>query len=163
MFFSGFLFNFFSFLKESRREEKYNSNWYNICPSNDRFFEVELPDPNNRNRVCELMVKWYSKHAKQLLEKRLQDWLPQFIRRGAPEPELRFRRMQKRWGSCTKNNVIMLNTELVKAPLQCIDYVIVHELCHLVYPKHDTRFRSLLNRILPDWEKRKARLERVVI
>ncbi|MBL7068220.1 MAG: M48 family metallopeptidase [Candidatus Marinimicrobia bacterium] len=56
-----------------------------------------------------------------------------------------------------------VNTELVKVPLQCIDYVIVHELCHLVYPKHDTRFRSLLNRILPDWEKRKARLERVVI
>jgi len=55
--------------------------------------------------------------------------------------------------------IITLNTELVKAPIHCVDYVIVHELCHLLYLHHDTNFYQLINKILPDWERRKERLD----
>jgi len=128
-----------------------------------RFFEMELPDPNKREKARALMLNWYLAHAKNLLSRRLAQYLPTFVRMGASEPEVRYRRMKKRWGSCSGNGVIMLSTELVKAPIHCIDYVIIHELCHLLYPHHDKKFYHLLGRILPDWEKRKERLEKVVI
>ncbi|HHL34369.1 MAG TPA: M48 family peptidase [Desulfobulbaceae bacterium] len=128
-----------------------------------RFFEVEVPDPDKREKVRALMLDWYSAHARNLLARRLAEYLPAFVKKGAPEPEVRCRRMKKRWGSCSGKGVIMLNSELVKAPIHCIDYVIVHELCHLIYPNHDRNFYRLLGRILPDWERRKERLEKVVI
>ncbi|MFQ5484750.1 MAG: M48 family metallopeptidase [Desulfobacterales bacterium] len=128
-----------------------------------RFFEMELPDLNKREKARALMLDWYSVHAKNLLARRVALHLPTFIRIGASEPEVRYRRMEKRWGSCSDKGVIMLNTELVKAPLHCIDYVIIHELCHLLYPHHDRKFYHLLGRILMDWKKRKERLEKVVI
>lgn len=128
-----------------------------------RFFEMELPNPNKSDKARSLMLNWYSAHAKNLLLKRLTQYLPTFLRMGASEPEVRYRRMKKRWGSCSSNGVIILNTELVKAPMHCIDYVIIHELCHLLYPQHDRKFYNLLGRILLDWKKRKERLEKVII
>jgi len=128
-----------------------------------RFFEMELPDTSNRKKAKALMHDWYLAHAKDLLSKRLVRYVPIFESMGAVVPEVRYRRMKKRWGSCSGGGVIMLNTELVKAPLHCIDYVIIHELCHLIHPSHDRNFYHLLGRILPDWKKRKERLEKVVI
>lgn len=128
-----------------------------------RFFEMELPDPNKRKKAGALMLDWYSTHAKNLLARRFAQYLPTFLRMGAVAPEVRYRRMKKRWSSCSGNGVIMLNTELVKAPIHCIDYVIIHEPCHLLYPRHDRKFYHLLGRILPDWKKRKDRLEKVII
>ncbi len=128
-----------------------------------RFFEMELPDTDNRKKAKALMLDWYSTHAKDLMSRRLAQYWPIFERMGAIAPKVRYRRMKKRWGSCSSDGVIMLNTELVKAPIHCIDYVIIHELCHLLHPHHDRKFYHLLGRILPDWEKRKERLEKVVI
>ena len=71
--------------------------------------------------------------------------------------------MIKRWGSCAKTGTITLNYELIKAPLHCIDYVIMHELCHLKIHSHGNGFNELLSKCMPDWEWRKERLERVVI
>lgn len=128
-----------------------------------RYFEVEAPKPDDRKYIRKLMHKWYLDHTKQLINKRLQKWLPGFERWQISEPEVQFRRMRKRWGSLTASGSILFNTELVKAPLQCVDYVIVHELCHLIYPKHDSRYYRLLERIMPDWSQRKERLERVYL
>ncbi len=128
-----------------------------------RFFEMELPDPNQREKARALLLNWYSKHARNLLTRRFAQCVPPFVKMGAVVPEVRYRRMKKRWGSCSGNNVIMLNTELVKAPIHCIDYVLTHELCHLLFPHHDRKFYNLLGRILPDWKKRKERLEKVII
>lgn len=75
-----------------------------------------------------------------------------------------YQSMKSRWGSCvhTKGR-IGLNTELIKSPSHCIEYVIMHEMCHLKYPNHTRQFYNFLSLVMPDWEKRKARLERVVI
>jgi len=128
-----------------------------------RFFEMELPDPNDREKAEKAMRQWYALHAKNLLSRRLSQFMPVFEDLGVSITEVRCRRMKKRWGSCSSKEVILLNTELVKAPIHCIDYVIVHELCHLRHPRHDKIFYRLLDKIMPDWRKRKERLEHVVI
>jgi predicted metal-dependent hydrolase len=128
-----------------------------------RFFEMELSDTDNSEKARALMLDWYSAHARDLLSRRLTQYIPTFERMGAAVPVVRYRRMKKRWGSCTNGGTIILNTELVKAPIHCIDYVILHELCHLLFPNHNRKFFRLLGRLLPDWEKRKERLEKVII
>jgi hypothetical protein len=79
----------------------------------------------------------------------------------ADMPRLRLRHMPKRWGSWTKRGVIYLNPELILAPPSCIDYVVTHELCHLVHASHGAEFFALLRKTMPDWEQRKARLEQL--
>ena len=75
-----------------------------------------------------------------------------------PAP-LRVQQMTRRWGSCNGRDAIVLNTALVQAPLRCIDYVILHELCHLRYLPHSPQFFRLLRKLMPDRKDRKDKLE----
>jgi predicted metal-dependent hydrolase len=69
--------------------------------------------------------------------------------------------MKTRWGSCNpKNATIRLNTELAKKPRAHLEYVLVHELIHLIEPKHNSRFREILGRHLPHWQQLRDRLNR---
>jgi predicted metal-dependent hydrolase len=125
-----------------------------------RYLHVLTPTPY---RVGELVEDWYRDHAKQLLHRRVQQCYDNVKRFGIPLPAIRLKKMYKRWGSCTPTASIILNTELIKAPSQCIDYVIVHELCHLLIHGHNERFRRLLTACMPDWKLRKRRLESVIV
>ena len=80
-----------------------------------------------------------------------------------PFPEVKLRGMRTRWGSCSRPKTILLNPELIKTPLYCIEYVIMHELCHLQHPDHSRAFRRLLTRCMPDWERRKSKLELAIL
>lgn len=128
-----------------------------------KFIWVTAPMPENKEKVQELVQNWYREHAKAAFERRLQIRFEDAKRYRIPYPGIKMRRMTKRWGSCGNNGNILLNTELVKAPVHCVDYVITHEICHLKYPKHDSRFYRLLSILMPDWEQRKQRLEKVTI
>jgi predicted metal-dependent hydrolase len=129
-----------------------------------RYFRVEVRGPNEAGRVQALLDGWYREHAKRLFALRMVACLEltALLRLETP-PKLIVRRMAKRWGSCTAAGNVVLNLDLVKAPIHCIDYVIVHELCHLKAPNHGKEFSRLLSRCLPDWEARKARLEAVTL
>ncbi len=72
------------------------------------------------------------------------------------------RQMKQRWGSMSPAHRLLLNRRLVEAPVDAIDYVITHELCHIAEPHHGTAFFDLLDRVMPDWERRKQRLERIM-
>lgn len=73
-------------------------------------------------------------------------------------PDMEIRRMETRWGSCTPDGKILLNLKLMQVPKRYLDYVIVHELCHLKEHHHGANFYRLLDRVMPDWETRRAEL-----
>ena len=68
-------------------------------------------------------------------------------------------RMDKRWGSLSSSGRLLLNRRLIEAPVDTIDYVIAHELCHMAEPHHGAAFYQLLDRVMPDWAGRKGWLE----
>ena len=124
-----------------------------------KFIWVETDRKEESGRVRRLVEAWYVARAREKFSRSLTGSLARFHGRvGAPQ--LRLRRMPKRWGSWTQRGVIYLNPELVLAPPSCIDYVVTHELCHLVHAAHGRAFYGLLRRVMPDWEERKYRLER---
>lgn len=126
-----------------------------------KYFEVLSPDPKDWTITRELMQAWFDKHARALFRARLAKVLKSCGHLGfeAP-PRLAIRAMAKRWGSCTRSGTITLNTELARVPVPCVDYVLAHELCHLKVHAHTPKFYDLLGRCMPDWETRKARLDR---
>ena len=129
-----------------------------------RFLQVRTADQKDGERVGSLLEDWYRAHAQRVFTHRLQGCL-ESVRslRLTASPNMLIRKMTKRWGSCTKAGNILLNLDLVKVPIHCIDYVIVHELCHLKAHNHGKEFYRLLSRCMPDWEARKRRLEAVVL
>lgn len=121
-------------------------------------FEVEC---TSRDRVKSLMNEWYHVRAKLKFSEIAEPILQKFESYQVSPKGLYIQQMQHRWGSCTRTGKIILNRELIKTPRPCIEYVIVHEMCHLVHPNHTKEFYYLLEKFMPDWEKWKNRLERI--
>ncbi len=126
-------------------------------------FQISTPDQKNRQYVKSLIDDWYKKHARKIYTQRLEICFEKAKSLKVPLPNIQLRKMSKRWGSCSKAGYILLNTELIKSPLYCIDYVIMHELCHLKDHTHSQKYYRLLAKFMPDWERRKERLERAVV
>lgn len=106
-----------------------------------------------------LLTEWYREKATAHFEETLKKILPLFVKYKIAQPELQIRQMPTRWGSCTPKGKVILNPELIKAPKGSIEYVIIHELCHLIHHNHTRSFYDLQETIMPDWKKWKERLE----
>lgn len=133
----------------------------NVDLSHD-FIIISIRNKITPEAVKKQLDKWYEEKATmQFHETFEQNWL-YFKKLALKKPALKIRRMQKRWGSLSKNRVLLLNIDLIRAPKECIEYVIIHELCHLQYNDHSRGFYSLLEKILPDWEIRKHKLESIM-
>lgn len=123
------------------------------------FFHITCRSEPNPDIARKLLNQWYLKKAQlQFVESMDRCW-KKFDTLGIIQPNISIKRMKKRWGSLSVKGTITLNTELVKAPKECIDYVVTHELCHLKYHHHGHEFYKLLDSIIPGWEKIKHRLE----
>lgn len=127
----------------------------------DQEILVHLPDPRDRARVRRLVEDWMREEARSLFSHRMERLV-----RGTPAlqlrrmPVLNLRRMKSRWGSCSPRGRILMNTHAVKLPLGLVDYILMHELCHLKVPNHSPAFWAHLAACMPDWEKRKQALDR---
>lgn len=129
-----------------------------------KFLHVWVIDLGDQERIRKLLEAWYREHAERTFEQRLRTCLEQCRSlKLARQPHVTIRKMTRRWGSCTKTGNVALNINLTKAPVHCIDYVIVHELCHMQVHNHGPAFYRLLSRCMPDWAKRKARLNKIVV
>jgi predicted metal-dependent hydrolase len=123
---------------------------------------VNTREKANSKRTKLILESWYREHAKVRFPLILANSYKHLQKIGIPNPVLEIKTMEKRWGSCTSAGKMTLNLELIKAPLPCIEYVIIHELCHLKQHHHGKEFFDILSRVMPDWEKRKLRLEKLM-
>lgn len=124
-----------------------------------RYIEVITKD---KAKTKELLSQWYREKAKEKFAEIAEPIIQRFKKYNVEPKEINIQEMPTRWGSCTERGKIILNPELIKAPKACIEYVIVHELCHLVYRHHNQKFIDLQSKEMPDWEKWKMKLEKVL-
>ena len=126
-----------------------------------RYFYVHSKNKENNKLTEKLLYDWYRQHAKARFNDIMKDFLIRLNKYGIDEPNLSVRKMTSRWGSCNAaKQHILLNLELIKTPIHCIEYIIMHELCHLKHPNHNKEFYNFLTMMMPDWKMRKERLEK---
>lgn len=119
-------------------------------------YSLDVSDEPRNKRV---LKNWYKQQAKKVFSQRLQYCWQQLQSFGLAEPSLRLRWMKTRWGSCSSKAVITLNIELIKYAETELDYVVIHELCHLREFNHGPKFYAMMDKALPDWRARKITLE----
>ncbi len=122
---------------------------------------ITTPSPSSV-RAEEMLNLWYKKQAKEVFQSRILALIPRIDFLKTPPP-VYFRFMRTQWGSCSSKGRISLNPHLVKAPLECIDYVILHEVCHLKELNHSPRFYRLLSSFMPEWKTYKKHLDAMAL
>lgn len=122
-------------------------------------FCIFTSDPTNKATIKKQLDAWYRAKAHQIFTEQLAHCLKRMAVIGVEtKPTLRIRTMQKRWGSCSTSGTILLNLKLIQARKALIEYVIVHELCHLKEHNHNQAYYQLLDRVMPDWQERRDEL-----
>jgi len=124
---------------------------------------VQTHRPSHVQVTRDLVEAWYRNRAQVKFAERIEINLHRFPNPEAFRPRgLIVRQIKQRWGSMSPAGRLLLNRRLIEAPVDAIDYVITHELCHIAEPHHGAAFYSLLDRVLPDWKHRKMRLESIM-
>ncbi|PJF31977.1 MAG: hypothetical protein CUN52_02290 [Phototrophicales bacterium] len=125
----------------------------------DGRFIILVPDMNNIKRIKRALDRWYRQQAYTLFA----EMIPQAVQRfnGMPLPEFEWdtRIFNGRWGSCGHDRKIMLNVYLIRLDKSLIEYVIVHELCHLFEMNHSPKYYALLEKVMPDYKARRKALK----
>jgi predicted metal-dependent hydrolase len=121
------------------------------------FFAVEMSDEFSEDKIIK---DWYKEQGKTVFDQSMARMHPLVSGYGIEKPTITIRTMKTRWGSCSwKKGKITLNTELLKTPEACIDYVVLHELAHFRHHKHDSSFYGFLSSLMPDWKERRELLK----
>ena len=124
-----------------------------------KFLEVSTTD---KARAKQLVSEWYLRNARTKFHAIAQPLIDNFNKHKVEPSTIVLREMPTRWGSCTPKGKIILNPELIKAPKGCIEYVIIHELCHLIHHDHTQKFIDLQTKEMQVWEKWKLKLEKLL-
>ncbi len=125
------------------------------------YLTVSVADPSDTAHIQKMITAWYRQQAKRVFEERLKLSFPRVESLGISYPTLTVRQMKSRWGSCTAVGNIILNLLLIHVPKHLIDYVVIHELCHLKEHNHSAAFYAVLERVLPDWEDQRRQLNQI--
>ncbi len=124
-----------------------------------KYLEIATP---KKERAKQLLNNWYLKNANITFHSLARPLIEMFNKQKIELSSIVLREMPNRWGSCTPKGKVILNPELIKAPKGCIEYVIIHELCHLIHHDHTRKFIDLQTKKMPDWEKWKMKLEKLL-
>lgn len=117
------------------------------------YFELYVNDKNDYSKKEKLINEWYKSRAKEYFKKIIEKYAPIV---NINIQTVRIRAMKTRWGSCNPNkSYINLNLELIKKPKIAIEYVVFHELAHLLHHGHDKKFYNYMSLHMPDWKRRK--------
>lgn len=130
-----------------------------VVPGNEDTVEVDGAHLRLRtNDPDKLLSKFRDDKCREVFGEILRELHPKV---GVTLPKVRIRDMKTRWGSCSPHTCsITLNKQLLRFPRECIEYVVMHELCHFVHPNHSKEFYELLAMRMPDWKERKEKLRR---
>lgn len=124
------------------------------------YIYLSVKNPSDFEKKQRMVINFLGCQCKTVYSGILNELYPLFRKYGVALPVLRIRDMETRWGSClAKKGIITLNKRLIEAPRNCIEYVIMHELCHFIHPNHSKQFYSFLSMLMPDWRERKATLD----
>ncbi len=114
-------------------------------------------DENDTVKTERMLTKWKRTFAADLYEKQLALWSAKF-----PQPlrdyQFKIRKMSRQWGNCNHKGIITINSQLIRYPQACVDYVLVHELTHLKHLHHGRTFYGLMEKVMPDWQDNKRLL-----
>jgi len=125
------------------------------------YLYLTVRDPDDFIKKEKLVQKFLNKECRQVFSEIIQQLYPMFQKYGINMPVLRIRSMKTRWGSCSPSRgIITLNKKLLEAPRNCIEYVVLHELCHFIHPNHSKQFYSFVTMLMPDWKERKTQLDK---
>jgi predicted metal-dependent hydrolase len=123
------------------------------------FFQLRPGTSDERKQ--ELLAEWYRERLKEAVPPLIAKWEPLI---GVRVERFFVRRMRTRWGSCTPSaRSIRLNTDLAKKPKECLEYIVVHEMTHLLEPNHGSRFVTLMDSFMPKWQFYREALNRLPV
>lgn len=118
---------------------------------------VHVADSGETDAVEEAVTAWLREQAETLFHERVAVYSPQL---GVMPSRLKLSSARTQWGSCNENGTVHLNWQLIKLPLRLVDYVVVHELAHLIEMNHSTAFWQVVRSVCPDYRRRRAELSR---
>ena len=125
---------------------------------NNTTIELAVPPDADREARERILERWYRAQLRQRIPPLLEKWQPVI---GVQVNEVRIKKMKTLWGSCNiEARRIWLNLELMKKSPQCLEYILVHEMVHLLERHHNERFQQFMGRFLPDWRLRRDELNR---
>jgi predicted metal-dependent hydrolase len=133
------------------------------CRFNDDTIEIGLPLEPGPLTVIDMLYRGYTREAARLFPDMLSVIQKKYNAQGFRYSRLVIRTMRSRWGSCSNRGVITLNTELIRMPDHLIEYVMIHELCHLKHHNHGNGFYNLLSELLPGWQLYRKELKQHVL
>jgi len=122
---------------------------------------LQLRPGSSEDKKREVLEEWYRKQLKAEMPPLLARWEPLL---GVKAERFHVQRMKTKWGSCSPvSGSIRLNTELAKKPRECLEYIVVHELIHLLEPTHNARFIGLMDHFMPKWQSSRQLLNRLPV
>ncbi|MGD0343275.1 MAG: SprT family zinc-dependent metalloprotease [Bacteroidales bacterium] len=137
------------------------SNRYSI-KLNGNFIEIGLKNISDKELVGPMLEKWYRVVAEGIIRRKFEEVLIRFKDYNFKPSELAVRALKRRWGSCNSKGKITISSELIKLDEVYLEYVILHELCHLKHHNHGKKFYGLLSEVFPDWKQRRSELKKFI-
>lgn len=129
----------------------YKTGKYFVRKNEDQI-EIGVANPDNEAIVKKMLYSWYREESQKFFTEKMGDVLLKCQKYNFRPSSLVIRTMKRRWGSCSVKGKITLSTELIKMPEPCIEYVIIHELCHLRHHNHGREYYTLMAEIAPDYK-----------
>lgn len=145
----------------TERTLKVESGSKNTVTCDKCFLTLTVKDINDFVLKKKVIEKWQKEQATKLVTEICEAMYPYFKSYVSEFPQIKFRKMTSRWGSCQpKSNILTFNTLLIEVPVECIEYVVAHEFTHFLEANHSKKFYSKLEKIMPDWKIRKTLLNK---
>lgn len=137
----------------------------NYIEVDEKRITLYLKDVTNEEFAQKMFLRWWKKAAEDVFQNELNSLYKKIFKKyQIAKPDIYVRKMKTLWGSCTPSkSKVTFNNYLFKANIRCIQYVVLHELTHLLYPNHSKQFYDFLTVHMPDWQERKKQLDTEVV